>query len=97
MAIRNVDVVRGIGILFVLVILPWTGFGLEHLRGQHMSDVWRKCNVLRLARVEFAITSAIVKVLSQRRARDGEIVYHVEDIGTGHQDFVGKKFMKFFN
>lgn len=61
------------------VIYPWTP--------------WR--GAWRLARVDFALGSAIVRAIScRRKAPDGEMIYHVEDINTGRQDFVGASWMK---
>ena len=52
------------------------------------SDPWRRSR--RVARVDFALGTATVRAIACRRqAPDGEMVYHVEDVRTGHQDFVG--------
>jgi hypothetical protein len=57
------------------------------------SDPWRRSR--RVARVDFALGSATVRAIAcRRRAPDGEMVYHVEDARTGHQDFVGASYMR---
>ena len=45
--------------------------------------------------VKFALGEAKVRVLSKIRLQTG-IVYHVEDIDTGHQDFVDIEYLKTF-
>lgn len=43
--------------------------------------------------INFALGEAKVRVLSKIRLQTG-IVCHVEDIDTGHQDFVGIEYLK---
>lgn len=57
------------------------------------SDLWRRSR--RVARVDFALGTATVRAIACRRqVPDGEMVYHVEDVQTGHQDFVGASHMR---
>lgn len=49
---------------------------------------------MKLYMVEFALKSAMVKVLSWHKVNDDDTIYHVQDIDTGRQDFVGSAYMK---
>lgn len=43
--------------------------------------------------VNFALGSAKVVVLGSHEVADGDTIYHVKDIFTGHQDFVGSRWI----
>ena len=53
----------------------------------------KKDNGMGKWRVRFALGYATVKVLSTIKMRHG-IIHHVEDIVTGHCDFVGPEWME---
>ena len=60
---------------------------------------WRKCKAGMLRRVDFARGPAIVQLLSTFVYRPSELtrggrIYHVEDIVTGHKDFVGVEYLR---
>lgn len=44
--------------------------------------------------VHFALGQSYVRLLDWNYIYDGETVWHVEDIETCHQDYVGESFMK---
>ena len=57
---------------------------------------WSPCRRGMLRRVEFALGSATVRLLSTRLCRylDGDArVYHVQAVETGHCDFVGAEYL----
>jgi len=65
--------------------------------GRHLvlpSNPWRKTKRKNLALVCFALGDAVVRILTSRRAVDGEIVHHVRDVVTGRQDFVGETWLR---
>lgn len=43
--------------------------------------------------VPFALGTATVRILSTLKLRRS-VIHHVEDIATGHQDYVGPEWMK---
>ena len=43
--------------------------------------------------VNFALKKSEVKILGHHKIADGDTIYHVEDINTGHRDFVGSKYL----
>jgi hypothetical protein len=53
---------------------------------------WRRCKQGMFRNVHFALDPATVRLLSTFVYRSGR-VYHVEDIKTGHRDFVGVEHM----
>lgn len=61
--------------------------------------LWRKCTSKRLWRVNFALGADVVRKLATHVYCNGLIqvggrVFHVEDVLTGHQDFVGEEYLK---
>ena len=60
---------------------------------QRRVRAWRKCRPGMLRTVDFPLGVAIVKLLSSFNYHDGR-VYHVEDIATGHRDFVGIEYLR---
>ena len=54
---------------------------------------WRKCKKGMLRVVDFALGTSVVKLLSSHKYFYG-MVYHVEDVKTGHQDFVGEEYCR---
>lgn len=63
-----------------------------------MAKEWRRCKSNMFRRVDFALGSAMVRLLSsfvyQRSVESpGGRVYHVEDVTTGRRDFVGVEYL----
>lgn len=43
--------------------------------------------------VGFALGRASVSVIGIHKLFNGDVIYHVEDIKTGHQDYVGSQWI----
>lgn len=44
--------------------------------------------------VEFALKSAVVEIIGHHKVADGDTIFHVKDVLTGHCDFVGSSYIK---
>jgi hypothetical protein len=61
--------------------------------------IWRRCKLGLIRRVDFALGSDVVRLLStfvyQRSAvQSGGRVYQVESLATGRQDIVGVEYLR---